>query len=599
MRYPSSAVSMRFVAYASRLRKIIEPLADRFFGKAWPSYLFIVAFQLKRIWGIWWFRDLTLGDTSSYFLKAHRWYENLTADIVWSPLYTAFYGTALLFTNDVYAATILHRVIIVMVAAVGVLAVMRRLLPPAFALTVAVWWAFLPINFDPLYEVHLFALLPVLAAWLVAGSSDTSWARGSALAILVVAAVLARLEFLVGVIVYALVCLVRETLELRQDRNAIGPTRQTRIAAYGVPLLLAVGLCAVFFWRSYIPDTLQHANARHVSNVCQGYAFTWLQIHPEATLDPWFECDHLTEEVFGRHRPTILQMIAANPAAAWEFLWWNFSLSLNGLQLALFDGWTGWVNPDFGPVRHRHSVPATVATIVVLFFVVKGGLIAVRQWGYWWKEWFQPRKGLWLIMLAMVCVSVPVVFVVRPRPSYLFPTTLVLMALIGTAAYIVSSRDQPRVPKALAIIALPLLLIATPPYFKAPADRPLYGSYQTLRPFAALLADERNRIIIGDYAWDLKNYLMLGERSTTFGYGILSSWQAPQSLDQFLDAQGINVFFVQPGLLEELRTKPEARALLEHPESLGWHRLAPADPGDTTWLLLYREPRPLPPRAAS
>ena len=28
----------------------------------------------------------------------------------------------------------------------------------------AAWWAVLPVNFDTLYEVHLFALLPVLAA---------------------------------------------------------------------------------------------------------------------------------------------------------------------------------------------------------------------------------------------------------------------------------------------------------------------------------------------------------------------------------------------------------------------------------------------------
>jgi hypothetical protein len=58
----------------------------------------------------------------------------------------------------------LHRAVIVMAATLGVLAVMRRLLPPALGLLIAMRWAILPINFETLYEVHLFALLPVLAA---------------------------------------------------------------------------------------------------------------------------------------------------------------------------------------------------------------------------------------------------------------------------------------------------------------------------------------------------------------------------------------------------------------------------------------------------
>src|SRR5262245_32084615 len=92
-----------------------------FFKRTWPSYLLISALQLKVLWRIWDFKDLTSGDTSSYFGGAYRWYESFNVDLVWSPLYTAFYGSVFTLMPDVYAATIIHRVLIVMVATLGVL----------------------------------------------------------------------------------------------------------------------------------------------------------------------------------------------------------------------------------------------------------------------------------------------------------------------------------------------------------------------------------------------------------------------------------------------------------------------------------------------
>ena len=66
---------------------------------------------------------------------------------------------------------------------------MRRLLPHWIALLVAAWWAVLPINFDTASTVHLFAVIPVLAAWLLA-LGHARWMRGAALATLVVTTVL-------------------------------------------------------------------------------------------------------------------------------------------------------------------------------------------------------------------------------------------------------------------------------------------------------------------------------------------------------------------------------------------------------------------------
>ena len=154
---------------------------------------------------------LTSGDTSSYFVSAYNWYEGLRDNFAWSPLYTSFYGTVFMVVPDTYAATIIHRTIIAMAATLGVLALMRRLLPPALALSIAIWWAVLPINFDTLYEVHLFALLPVLAACLVVAYRDTSGGQGSALAILL-GAIGADAERAdpSATVLFALICVFRE-----------------------------------------------------------------------------------------------------------------------------------------------------------------------------------------------------------------------------------------------------------------------------------------------------------------------------------------------------------------------------------------------------
>ena len=58
----------------------------------------------------------------------------LALNFAWSPLYTAFLGTMQWVTDDLVTTLYLHRVLIVVVLAVLVLALMRRLLPAWAAL---------------------------------------------------------------------------------------------------------------------------------------------------------------------------------------------------------------------------------------------------------------------------------------------------------------------------------------------------------------------------------------------------------------------------------------------------------------------------------
>lgn len=568
-----------------------ESLLDRILEKAWPSYALVALLQMKILWNMWRFRDLTTGDTSSYFFSANRWYESFADNIVWSPLYTSFYGTVLMLTGgDVYGATIFHRIIIVMAATIGVLALMRRLLPPDLALLIAIWWAVMPINFETLYEVHLFALLPVLAAWLVAAAADIPTTRGTALAILLAASVLVRNELLIASALFALICIVRERNNLPHGDTA-ATNRRDLIVGYGVPIVIATGVCAFFYWRSWVkyPAILDVSSSKHTLNMCQVYAFGYAQRHPEWTLSPWVECYGLMQTLFGQRLPSLWQMLQSNASATFEHFLWNLSLLPNGLQVSLFNAMSGTVNPDYAPVRR--SWVALALGLAVLLIVAYGLVTAVRRWDYWWPRWFRDRMGVWLIMLAVLCVSAPVILTQRPRPSYLFAATVVLMAIIGSAVYILSYR-RAILTKILAVTCGIVLLVAIPPYYKERrSTRPLYTNYQRLLPFADLMRGRAGKILIGDYAGELENYLLLRRPGMrTFDYSILSSWERQhQPLHQYLNQQNIDVVFIQPRILNELRTLSQARELLDRPEAFGWRKLGPANPQDRDWLLLQRE----------
>jgi len=564
---------------------------DVILAKPWVSYALVSALQLKLLWNIWRYRDLTTGDTTAYFESAYKWYEQFAVNIVWSPLYTAFYGTIFAATNDVYAATILHRVIIVMAATLGILALMRRLLPPALALLTAVWWAILPINFETLYEVHLFALLPILAAWLVVSRDDTPWMRGIALGILLGTIVLIRNETVVAFGLFAMICLTREIRESRRANVVVNSFWRLRGAAYGIPAIAAICVCAAFYWRSYVkyPQIVAVLDEKHSVNMCQVFAFGYSQRHPDWTLSPWLECDGLAKNVFGHGYPTLLQMITNNPAAAFEHFLWNLSLTLNGFQVSLFNAMSGTINPDYASVRSNQV--ALLLTVLAVAIVCAGAVKVIRDLDFWRQSWFDERRGVWLIMIAVLCVAVPIIITQRPRPSYLFASTAVLMAVIGSATHVLLTPRWHIVPKFLAVIGVPVLILAMPSYYaKHRSDRPLYVGYERLHPFQMLLAKQENRILFGDYNGEYRGYLRLGHVRSTLDYSILQSWKAPQHLDNYLDSQKINIIFIQPRVMSELRARPEARQLLEQPESLGWRRLAPPEGSDDTWLLLYKEP---------
>ena len=297
----------------------------------WLPYAFILLLQLKVVWGAWYLRDLTSGDTSSYYVSAINWYRHWQVDIAWSPLYLAFYGTVMHIVPDAAAATILHRLIIVFAATFTVLAVLRRMLPHALALLVAVWWTVLPINFETLYEVHLFSLLPVLAAWLIIMRRPRTdamgeWIRGCTLAALVATMFLVRNEMFVAVGVFGTVCFISEfwrwkrggrtnsvkpELQITTGESACGadPARSSQsycpgrtLVRYVMPCCAAALLVGGFYVRSYdrYPALKEVMEIKHTLNMAQVYAYGYQQRHPEWTASPWTDYATLCQRDFGR-----------------------------------------------------------------------------------------------------------------------------------------------------------------------------------------------------------------------------------------------------------------------------------------------------------
>jgi hypothetical protein len=574
---------------------------SRQLNRPWVAYLAIFLLQLKVVWGWWIWSDLTSGDTSAYFLSAFDWFESLRVNIVWSPLYTALYGTCLFLTRDVYAATVLHRLLIVVSASLLVLALLRRLLPPGLAWLVAAWWAVLPINFHTLYEVHLFALLPILAVWLLIQWRDSSWSRASALALVCLCSVLVRNELVVAAGLLGAICLFWEITKAR----GIAPPHgwASTLRAYGFTLALAACIVLVFYGRSTVKGNRLRAefSAKHTVNMGQVFAFGYQQRHPEWNRSPWLQFQELTVAYFGKELPTLRQMIAANPQAVWDHFWWNLGLTGNGLQLLLFNATSGRTNPDYVPCNLQKSYPLWLS--IGCAAVWSSGLcLLLRERRFWWDYWLRERALTWLAMLAAASVALVVIPTQRPRPSYLFSLSVLVMAWTGMSVYIIIRRFNwlKRFSAAMPL-AMVGLILAAPCYFQNPAHRHpqrLRLVVERLKPFQAVIASPQTVFLKGEYAHEARNYLGRGV-GVSYGYSLLDKWNSDISLDTFLEKRGVNLFFVDEALIERLSHRAnEAGPFLSTAGNSSWKLIGFEDVPGCSWRLFERV-RSLEARSAS
>lgn len=564
--------------------------------RAWPSYLLIVLLQAKRIWRMWDFKDLTSGDTSAYFLNAWGRRHGFNVNIVWSPLYTAFYGSFLWLSDNAYVATTVHRITIVVLCAMGVLFVLRRVVSPPVALLGAAWWAILPINFDTLYEVHLFALLPVLLAWSILLLWDAPWARGTAVAIMAAASILVRNEFSIVAGAMAILALA---YDWRRRAPGVG-FAGTVVRAYGLPLIGAAAAVGFAYWRSTsrFPAIFAALEVKHGLNMCQVFAFGYQQRYSDFAGSPWTGCEELTRATFGVAWPSIGQMLSGNLSATLEHFWWNLRLAPNGLQALLFNAMSGRVNPDYAAVRSTwYPLPLSIALVALL---VAGAWAARRDWSSGARAWVFARARAMIAALPFLLVAIPVILTQQPRPSYLFAISVIAIGLACASLDLVIR--QVRVARRIVFTAAPLivaaLIVALPSYYarNTARGRPLLEKYESLLPHVDVLRATAGRWLMGEFAAEVSNYLYIrgreggawNPRTAVLSNELLARWDDAVPIDRFLREQGIVVFYVDPHVFARLRGTPQNAAFLDEPGAAGWRVLGRANLGDRSWALLAR-----------
>jgi len=546
------------------------------------AYGTIVVLQLRVIWNVWRYKDLTFGDSASYFTMAAGWAHHLRVNVLWSPLYTNFWGTILAAVGDVYVAAMVHRVAIVLAVAVLLLALLRAMLEPALALLLAAWWAVLPPNYDVLYEVHLFGLLPVLVAALVVRRSPSRAAIGAALAVLASATLLLRNELVVATAIFAAGIVIREVRARRVDRVSLSEYAR----AYGVPLAIVCLLFAGAYWRSHVQGDAARAALRekHTLNVCQVYAFNYQQRHPTRFVgNPFIDCGPLMEETFGRPMPSFLQATRANPLAMAEYVAWNARLLPTGIQVSLFDATVTGDNPDYIPVENRRLYPLLLS-LVLLLLLVAGAVVLLQEREHWRRR-LEPATWVFLILGAVAVTTLVVALSQRPRPEYMYGLVVAVLMLTGICASALLRRwGGHRLVSAAAVGIVFVLALALSSHYRA-GPRPLHDAVERLEVVREPLQQPGSVLITAGDGQGMCSYLaddIDAQCSAPYLATLKSRVEQGRSLDDVLAEAGASAMYVEAGL----RADPAFAPLLASPRSFGWRPVAEGSAGDGRWRVL-------------
>jgi hypothetical protein len=599
-------------------RKAVEPKieAPPFQRPAWPgkilkhpavSYVAILLLQLRVIWGIWRYREMDMGDTEAYFIDAARWLREGRTSFVWSPLYSWFIATLLRFSSDAYAVLTMHRVLIVMALAVLVLALMRRLLPPALAWVLAAWWVVLPIDFNDLYEVHMFAVIPLLLAVLAILWWPGPWGRGCALAILLAEGLLVRNEnFASAVLLFVLALAYEIWLNRKFPGEPVAWKRA--IAAYGAPLLCAVLLASYFFVHRMPYDSWSFLEAKHDLNVCESFAVGYQQREQDFDTNPMGNCGKLMNRLFNARvtrgsniSPDVMSTMSmmtalrTNPPAMLAHFWWNVRLLPAGLQVLLFNYRSGDANPDYAATYQSELVLIPSAAICALLGLGAYLFFAERkQWLATWRAENSPFRGsilearIWAwITLGCICLIVgSVIVTVRPRPAYLFILAIAIRAVAGLCIYLLIRRwPQLRVPFAAVAVLLVAAMLLLPSVFERSSHpRHLLQEYRHLEPYAKFFREPHSLLVSDQYGGQLSSYL--GEcRCPWKRFDELRREVGPErTLSQVFDDAGVTLFVADESILAD----PLAQEFLSKAKQLDWDVVAERHSLPENWAILHR-----------
>ena len=123
------------------------------------------------------------------------------------------------------------------------------------------------------------------------------------------------------------------------------------------------------------------------------------------------------------------EALCRNPRAMAEHLWWNAQLIPNGLQVLLFHGMSGRINPDYPPVQ-IWSVVLPIS-LLAMAIVIVGLILHLPRTAILVDVMARGPAWAWIAMACIACAMPAVMLSQRPRPSYLFVFGIALRAVIG------------------------------------------------------------------------------------------------------------------------------------------------------------------------
>lgn len=543
------------------------------------SYFLIVAFVLKTVWGIWDIRDLTFGDTSSYFRNALKFANFQTCVFSWSPLYTSFFGIVLSVVKNIYFTVIIHRLIILFLATFLIYEIARKYVHNTVALAISFWWIVLPINHATLYEVHIFSFLPYLIFWLLISNSASSGYRASALAILLTCTILLRNETLFTFLIFGTFSI---WCDLKEIKSQDGKNRLCRaLWNYAIPFAISSLLILIAYSRSEIkfPELSKSFQAKHTLNFAQIYSFGYSQRVDQYKASPWTDYHELMTKEFGSDQLSMCHAFIKNPGAVIQHLIWNVKLIPAGIQVALFNLRTGPHNPDYAPTT-RNQIWANILSFLYLSIVVPGIIIIWQNR----KIFLAAEHSKW-ILIAFLAVTINVLFVIimqRPRPSYMFPLSFILMLLFGKSLELLCFQFKKTKQLHFCLVSLiTSLFLIIPGYYAKKwfwafdlnkPQRPLYDLLRVMQNLQKnnLELYKINTAIPG-YMFEINSYLGNFNMSENYKFTdstlLLTSNLNAASLPSFLESTGLKLIVFSPWQI----SNPSFDIIIKKIPSLGWN----------------------------
>jgi hypothetical protein len=347
----------------------------------------------------------------------------------------------------------------------------------------------------------------------------------------------------------------------------------------------------IFYVRSNVqfPELIAHSRPKHTLNICQIYAYNRQQQGDSWSGSPWTDCQQIMMRDFGVEMPTLMEAFRLNPGAILGHFWWNIRLIPSGMQLALFNYYSGSSNPDYLPAQQSASV------WLPFILVLQGMVIGVYQGWHkrdtWWKTHGQSYLQVWVAMLCVVGVTAIVMVMQRPRPSYMFAFTFCCMTLFGLGVWLLFYRASvARISAMLAPIMIVAVLLLMPPFYSAEylsrgsiAGQPLRQIYQRMLPLVDnLTRGERITIVTRQLTGDACRYLH-GENCVPLVYGaVTSNKPADTTFAPYFEGLNVDWIYFDSTILSQ----SAAQLIRDELIAAGWEVVASGTDVDGVWMIL-------------